>query len=120
MERNGCVEARFHDPPPDNEFEGESLEVEFGELVRDYYKPVHNIMEASHEVEHAKGLRLFRFDAGDFEIGLHPEVERLIKRTDTVAGAKQLFIEHEPLQPIGDVVSGPDGIIVIPGRSWPQ
>ncbi len=125
MSRGGAVSARFHDPEPADE--GDSLTVEPGELFRDYYEPVRQMMQGSPLVEYPHGLKLFRFEAADFLIGIHPRIERYLE-TDidyvapTDAGfSKKLphFRAEPPLEPVGEIVAGPDGVIIIPGRSWP-
>lgn len=120
MARDGCVSARFHDPKPNEEHEGGSLAVDLDQLVRDYYAPIQEIIEVSKPVKLPHQLTLFRFEAGDFLIGLHPRLQRLLSIGPADAGAKLAHVERSPYEPIDDIVSGPDGIIVIPGRSWPS
>jgi hypothetical protein len=119
MARAGSVFARFHDPEPTNgDPNVASLTVELDRLVRDYYVPVHEIMEASQPVEHAQSLMLYRFEAGDFEIGIHPKVQELLPFHNSEIASKLLHLGADALEPISNIIAGPDGVIVIPGRSW--
>jgi hypothetical protein len=118
MERNGYVAVRFHDPTPEDE--GGTLKVDVGQLVSDYYAPVQHIIEVSERVQYPQGLTLFRFGAGDFLIGLHPRLEYLLRIPLPDAADKLEILERSPYEPVGDAIPGPDGIFVIPGRSWPS
>jgi hypothetical protein len=108
----------MHDPPPSSPRSG-ALAVEVTDLVRDYYAPVEEIMEASRRVEQVDRLRLYRFAAGDFAIGIHPVAEELLRSRDDRAQYKLLELHPSAFQPIRNFVSGPDGVIVAPGNSWP-
>jgi hypothetical protein len=119
MARNGCVAARFHDPKPEDEHTGGMLKVDLEQLVHDYYAPVQEIMEASEPVEYPHRLKLFRFEAADFLIGLHPRLQHLLSSESANVGAKLAHIEHGLYEPVGNITCDPDGVIVVPGRSWP-
>jgi hypothetical protein len=119
MERSGSVSVRFHDPVP-SQSNGENLEVEWDELLRHYYAPVHEIIQASERVEHRGDLTLYRFVAGDFLIGLHPRVEEFLSSRQTASKMKLLHLELDTFAQAEAYVAGPDGIIIVPGRSWPS
>ena len=119
MERQGTISARFHDPVP-GETEDGDLRVELEELVRHYYAPVHEIIEFSEPVRVANNLTLHRFVAGDFLIGFHPIALEHLRTPRREVYAKLLHLGANAFEPVGDVHSGPDGIIVVPGRSWPN
>lgn len=118
MERQGSISARFHDPAP-GETEDGALHVEFEELVRHYYAPVHEIIQTAEPVVVAPNLTLHRFVAGDFLIGFHPAALEYLRTPRPEVHAKLLHLGANAFEPVGDVHSGPDGIIVVPGRSWP-
>jgi hypothetical protein len=119
MEQSGSVSARFHDPAP-SQPDGENLEVEWEDLLRDYYAPVHEIIQVSERVERTEDLALYRFVAGDFVIGLHPRVQEFLDLPQAASKTKHLHFELDTFAPAGTYVAGPDGIILIPGRSWPR
>lgn len=115
MARERCVAARFHDPTPEDK--GVSIRVDFERLINDYYAPIHEIMEASERIRYSPRLTMFRFDAGDFLIAFHPKLRHLLDSRESKA---QLFhLDPAAYDPIDDVAPGPDGIILIPGQSWP-
>lgn len=119
MARGKSLCVRFHDPAPSGQGE---ITVEPQQLVRDYYAPVHEVMEASHEERHPSGATLYQFDAGDFKIGLHPNVEaelragqQRIKKSEHVFDAPDNTSTAVPT-----LKYGPDGVVVVPGESWPD
>jgi hypothetical protein len=75
----GAVVARMHDPSTEAGSGGFHLDVGQDDLVRRYYAPVEAIMEASGRQEQNEGVALFHFPAGDFSIGLHPQLEATLK-----------------------------------------
>ena len=81
--------------------------------------PVQHSMEASTAVQHPHDLTLYRFDAGGFLIGLNSLHNKILHSVSRGVDWKFLA-EYRGHDRIGDVVSGPDGIILVPGRSWPS
>lgn len=119
MARGSNLCARFHDPVPGGQGE---IDVETAELVRDYYAPVHEIMKVSREEQHPSGVTLYRFDAGDFKIGLQPRVEvelragqQRIKKSEYIIDAPE-----DALTTVPALKYGPDGVVIVPGDSWPD
>jgi len=118
MARDGHVAARFHDPTPEEK--GGSIRVDLDKLISDYYAPIREIIEVSKPVQYSNKLTLYRFDAGDFLIGFHPRLQHLLdsKRPN---GRSEIFrVERDDFDRIDNIVPGPDGIILIPGQSWPE
>lgn len=84
--------------------------------MSDYHAPIYQIIEASERVESLNGSTLFSFSAGDFLIGFNPLL--LEKLTGLrLANTKAAFTHLARLafDPVGDYVSGPDGIIIFRG-----
>jgi len=118
MARNGYVAARFHDPTPEEK--GGSIRVDLNRLISDYYAPIHEIMEVSKPVQHSNKLTLYRFDAGDFLIGFHPRLRHLLDSKRPNGRSEVFQVERDDFDRIDNIVPGPDGIILIPGQSWPE
>src|SRR5215213_6898447 len=117
MARAGGLEARLHDPEIRAKQEL-SIVVDYNQLLRDYYEPIQAIIAASTPSGSIGNIKLFRFDAGDFSIGLHPMIEQALQTQNPEALINR-FDSSRPSQSLEDLNTGPDGIIVIPGRSWP-
>ncbi len=120
MSRRGVLEARLHDPEGVDEDKQFTLDVEDTRLLKDYYGPVETLMAASEPVEYGPRLTLFRFLAGDFLIGLHPIVQEALHIGEPGSLLARFDEGQLAFEPVGNVTSGPDGIIVVPGRSWPE
>jgi hypothetical protein len=75
----GAVVARIHDPPTGEAGDGLHLNIPPEDLVRRYYSPVEAIMEASEEQGSSQGVTMYHFTAGDFSIGLHPQVQEALQ-----------------------------------------
>lgn len=119
MSRDGGVEVRLHDPEiqPKREI---SLVVDYNQLLRDYYKPIQAIIAACEDSEMFGEIKLFRFEAGDFLLGLHPMIERALQTNEPEALINRFDNGRRTDEPVEDQHWGPDGIMVVPGRSWPK
>jgi len=78
MARAGGLEARLHDPEIRAKQEL-SIVVDYNQLLRDYYEPIQAIIAASTPSDLIGTIKLFRFDAADFSIGLHPRIEQALQ-----------------------------------------
>jgi hypothetical protein len=85
MSRAGALEARLHDPEIRKNKEIE-IDVDYNQLLRDYYAPILEIMKAAEPTDIIRGINLFHFAAGDFSVGLHPMIEEGLQtaRPETV------------------------------------
>ncbi len=117
MSKNGRVGARFHDPEPPER--ASNLRVDSEKLLTDYYAPAREIINASERMGRVDDIILYEFPAGDFMIGIDPDLESgLPLRTSEVIGK---FSGAPAVSFEGDRIRIPqDGIVIIPGRSWPD
>lgn len=118
MAWDGCVRARFHDPTPEES--GGSIRVDFDRLINDYYAPIHEIMDVSEQIRYSNALTMFRFDAGDILIGFHPKLQHLLDSRGSDGRTNLFQLDRVAYDPIDNIVPGPDGIVLVPGRSWPS
>lgn len=119
MARDGGLEARLHDPETQRE-QPISISVNYNRLLRDYYRPIQAIIRACEESEPVGNARMFRFDAGDFSLGLHPTIEEALRSPRPEVLMNRFDNRKRASETLEDLHFGPDGIIVLPGRSWPK
>jgi hypothetical protein len=112
------LEARFHDPETRSATEL-SIMVDYNQLLRDYYRPIQEIIAASRPAESIGNTKLFWFDAGDFGVGLHPVIEQALQTQRPEQLINRFDNRRRLSNAAEDLHAGPDGIIVLPGRSWP-
>jgi hypothetical protein len=119
LSRKGALEARLHDPKRRQE-KPIDIQIDYNELLRDYYEPIFEVINASEPSDTVQGTQLFHFEAADFTVGLHPMIRDALK-SDRPSVLINQFDRRGPSNDIVDQERyGPDGVVVIPGRSWPM
>jgi hypothetical protein len=119
--RAGQMEARFADPDPE---EGEvEAKIEIGQALRSYYGQLERFRRFAERLDQQlmpsvdRQIALWRSPQLDVDFGILPELEVALKESPESA----LSVLHDISQ--GQRVDpnsylGPDGIVVVPGRSW--
>ena len=118
MARAGGLEVRLHDPKTHAKKEL-SIVVDYNQLLHDYYEPIQALIAASAPSGSIGNAKLFRFDAGDFSLGLHPIIEQALQTQSPEALINRFDNRRGLSRRLEDLHAGPDGIIIVPGRSWP-
>lgn len=118
----GLLHASLHDPDPEY-----SLPLPDERLVTDYYLPVRQLLTEAHEDqqgslavhrEQIRGVQLASVPAADFMVGLRPEVSALLDDNQAATLPAKLKALAPQFAHDRELPTGPDGVVVLPGRSW--
>lgn len=119
-QRRGNVEAWLYDPEPHEE---RLPPIELGPFIKCYYAPVVEILAAAGKKGAITDQHLVNVEQADFQIGLHPRVASLLEKNQPAELMKFLgerfSVRNNPSDATVDGY-GPDGVVIVPGRSWPD
>lgn len=121
--RGGVMQARFADPEPEPEESG-SVEIEPMEAFGRYYHQLDRFKQTSEPLgerivpETNLRVELWRSEGLDVEFGVIPEVETALRERSPEHVLSILKRLADPQVAVEHPFLGPDGIVVLPGRSW--
>lgn len=123
--RQGILEVAFADPEPDPDKQTKA-EVDVLEALNSYYHPLFSLREISKTVEpfydlNNQKVSLWELPELDLKFGLHPKLESTLQSSspkEAISVLRKIHAESPLTMDDSKSFLGPDGVWVIPGKSW--